>query len=264
MTKLPIALTSPHARGKVVKDIQFLLQGHGPKFKHAFYRGARDGEYGPATANAVRKAKWALGYPKSRVNGTVGERFVKIMQGKQALTPLMRLRRRKRLAAARKAAAAGGLNAKVQGLAGHFVGTVESPRGSNSQMFGRWYGLDRQPWCAIFVSYVLTHSGRSFRYSYVPTVAADARAGRNRLRAIPYSAVQAALKAGHPVVACFDWPGESPGTPDHIGFVSHVIDGSSFATIEGNTSLGNQSNGGAVMLRKRNRRDVQAFVRARV
>ena len=33
------------------------------------------------------------------------------------------------------------------------VGVRESPPGSNRTMFGRWFGVDGVPWCAIFVSY---------------------------------------------------------------------------------------------------------------
>ncbi|MDP9285221.1 MAG: hypothetical protein M3P41_09785, partial [Actinomycetota bacterium] len=33
------------------------------------------------------------------------------------------------------------------------VGVRESPPGSNRTMFGRWFGVDGVPWCAIFASY---------------------------------------------------------------------------------------------------------------
>ena len=33
------------------------------------------------------------------------------------------------------------------------VGVRESPPGSNRTMFGRWFGVDGVPWCAVFASY---------------------------------------------------------------------------------------------------------------
>jgi hypothetical protein len=82
------------------------------------------------------------------------------------------------------------------------------------------------------------------------------------------------------VVALFDWPGESPGIADHIGITvpepflaaqhpallasarsmwGHLGHGD-FWSVEGNTSPTNDSNGGEVWLRKRNRSLVLAFV----
>src|SRR6516165_8549449 len=34
-----------------------------------------------------------------------------------------------------------------------WLGTAESPPGSNRTPFGAWFGLDGVPWCNIFVSY---------------------------------------------------------------------------------------------------------------
>jgi hypothetical protein len=59
-------------------------------------------------------------------------------------------------------------------------------------------------------------------------------------------------------LVCFDWEGN--GVADHIGLYEKDLPGSEFQTIEGNTSVGNNSNGGEVMRRKRNRSQVQAFV----
>ncbi len=33
------------------------------------------------------------------------------------------------------------------------IGTKEDPMGSNRTKYGAWYGMDGQPWCAMFVSY---------------------------------------------------------------------------------------------------------------
>ena len=39
------------------------------------------------------------------------------------------------------------------------IGTKENPPGTNSNKYGKWYNWDRQPWCAMFVSYCLHGAG---------------------------------------------------------------------------------------------------------
>lgn len=129
------------------------------------------------------------------------------------------------------------------------VGVKESPPGSNRTMFGRWFGVDGVPWCAIFASYcfdVGAHTvlcrgwpgaGVTKRgVAYVPTLAAWLRAtGR----------VVEQARAGDIVV--FDWDG---GVPDHVGIVIRV-DGEQLQTVEGNTGATSASDGGEVMRRRR-------------
>jgi hypothetical protein len=256
-----LRLTSPHMRGKEVSSAQALLAGHGKVFKHKCYGGKVDGEYGPATAGAVKQAKYRLGYPKRKIDTAYGPDLNAILTGRKKRGRIMLALAKRRAKAEAKHALAGGLRKKVVALAGHYVGTHEYPAGSNMQPFGKWYGANGVPWCAIFVSYVLSHCGRPFKESYVPTIVANARAARGRTRVIPAHSVKEALANGHVVLACFDWPGESPGTADHVGFaVSGVAGDGSFHTIEGNTALGNDSNGGEVMRRIRYAGTVQAFV----
>jgi hypothetical protein len=139
------------------------------------------------------------------------------------------------------------------------VGVRESPPGSNRTMFGRWFGVDGVPWCAIFVSYcfdvgagvVLCRgwhgAGTGPRgVAYVPTLSAWLRAtGR-------------AVDEPQPGdLAIFDWDG---GLPDHVGIVVQAA-GSGLATVEGNTAVGNDSDGGEVMRRERRRAQVALFGR---
>lgn len=157
---------------------------------------------------------------------------------------------------------------KAIALATAQIGTKESPANSNNVKYNTWYyghtvSGAQYAWCAVFVSWVLTHVGRPFKYAYVPAVVSDARAKKNGMSVIAWSGVKAALAAGHVVLACYDWPGESPGVADHIGFVKDVVDATNFHAIEGNTaptSNGSQSNGGEVCLKLRPKMDVQAFV----
>jgi CHAP domain-containing protein len=129
------------------------------------------------------------------------------------------------------------------------VGVRESPPGSNRTTFGRWYGVDGVPWCAIFASYcfdvgagvVLCRGWHGAGVgprgvAYVPTLSAWLRA-TNRVVCEP--------EPGDLVV--FDWDG---GLPDHVGIVVRPT-GRGIDTVEGNTAVGNDSDGGEVMRRSR-------------
>lgn len=39
------------------------------------------------------------------------------------------------------------------------LGIKENPPDSNRTKYGVWYGMDGQPWCAMFVSYCLYQAG---------------------------------------------------------------------------------------------------------
>jgi hypothetical protein len=150
-----------------------------------------------------------------------------------------------------------GLSKRALALARHYIGTKEYPAGSNVTLFGKWYGEVGVPWCAIFVSYVLSHTGRPFKYAYVPSIVADARSGKNGLRAIPSARVNAAIAAGHPVLVTYDW--NHDGTADHVGFATGVSNGYVTA-VEGNTGDANWSNGGEVLKETRPLGLVEQFV----
>ncbi|HKE76635.1 MAG TPA: CHAP domain-containing protein [Acidimicrobiales bacterium] len=139
------------------------------------------------------------------------------------------------------------------------IGNAESPAGSNKQAYGAWYGMNGVPWCAIFCTWAFELSGDSpafvkgSRYSYVPYVVADARAGRYGL-----------TTTDDPIpgdLVAYDWGYD--GTYDHIGIFEQWSGGGSFQAVEGNTSTSNDSNGGQVMRRTRNRGS-QATVFVRV
>jgi hypothetical protein len=107
------------------------------------------------------------------------------------------------------------------------------------------------PWCAMFVTWCDQLSGnptpsfaKGSRYAYVPYIVSDARLGYNGL------SVTSSPKPGD--LVCFDWNWD--GEYDHIGIVSVVPSSSGiFKAIEGNTSTSDNSNGGQVMERSRDR-----------
>lgn len=123
--------------------------------------------------------------------------------------------------------------------------------GNNDTKYGKWYGLNNQPWCAMFVSWCFSEANLS------QLVAAQTKKGfascdaglkwftkRNRL--IPVGQAQ----PGDVVFFQFD----TDAQPDHVGIVIKN-DGKKYLwCIEGNTSgdtKGSQSNGDGVYTKKR-------------
>lgn len=129
----------------------------------------------------------------------------------------------------------------VLSLARSKLGTVESPPNSNNQEFGIWYGFNRQPWCAMFVSWVMAHAGLADQYRFA-SVAASLRWARQNGRHTT------SFKAGY--VACRLYN----STTGHTGIIEAVHRDGTVTTIEGNTAgdnLGDQRDGGIVARRRR-------------
>lgn len=128
------------------------------------------------------------------------------------------------------------------------IGYTESPAGSNKTKYGKWYGLDGHPWCAMFVSWCFASAGliklvdvetpKGFHY----TPRALTRFKEEGRGVSKYDA-----KPGDIVFFQFD----SDPQVDHVGIVESVTE-KGLVCIEGNTSIsGSQSNGGAVLRRPR-------------
>jgi CHAP domain-containing protein len=145
---------------------------------------------------------------------------------------------------------AGSLRRRALDKAVSQLGYTESPAGSNNNKYGDWYGMNYQPWCAMFVTWCFEQVGdsssfvRGSRYSYCPYVVGDARAGRYGL-----------TTTDDPIpgdLVVYDWGYDT--LYDHIGIFERWTNGTSqFNAIEANTSVDNNSNGGEVMRRNRSR-----------
>lgn len=138
------------------------------------------------------------------------------------------------------------------------VGYTESPRNSNKTKYGKWFGLDGVAWCGMFVSWCYDQTG--YR---LPKI------GFSKGFAGCQTAVAHFKKTGEITkepqvgdIVFFDWNGD--GKYDHTGiFNGWKEKGKTMYTIEGNTSLTNQSNGGEVMSRERENKNV-IFVHPKV
>jgi hypothetical protein len=246
----PLAVTSPHLRGKRVRAAQFLLSKN--RFKRDFLKGRIDGVWDPVSGHSADQARWELGYPKSKVNtGKFGNSLYDFLRtdGKaKRLSPLMVARRKVRLAELKRRR-----NKKYLALqiARSQVGINESPPYSNRCKFSYWYGYIG-PWCAMFTEYCLVKAG-------------IIKGARSAL-AYWYEWMGRARRHGMSITNDPE-PGDivvfhiSQG---HVGFFDHWINRSrgDFATVEGNTSLSSDDDGGEVMRRTRNRyRHNAVFVR---
>ena len=151
------------------------------------------------------------------------------------------------------------LNAElITNLAISQIDYVEVP--DNKTMYGKWYGMDGQPWCAMFVSWVFNQSGYSKRIAASTEkgfASCDAGlkwfAKKNKL--VPIGQAQ----AGDIVFFQFD----NDAQPDHVGIVVKNT-GKQLVCVEGNTSSdkkGSQSNGGGVYRKKRPYSVVMAVAR---
>ena len=122
---------------------------------------------------------------------------------------------------------------------------------NNDTVFGKWYGMNNQPWCAMFVSKCFDEAGA------VKLVAASTRKGfagcdagyqwfvKNK-QTVPVGKAQ----PGDVVFFNFD---KTPTDTEHVGIVVKN-DGKNIHCYEGNTSgdsKGSQANGDGVFLKKR-------------
>ena len=140
----------------------------------------------------------------------------------------------------------------------HELGVTENPAGSNKQKFGEWFGFNGVEWCAIFCSWVYDQAGFPIGH---PKFKTDFMKG---FASVPFGMniwkdhITKDPKMGDLVL--FDW--DKDKSPDHVGLFVEWMDKTAglFYTIEGNTSAGNDSNGGQVQKRQRNLANVQCFI----
>lgn len=148
-------------------------------------------------------------------------------------------------------------------LATHFADTHYKEGKNNDSIFGKWYGLNHQPWCAMFVSYCFYKAGFGKLVAASSSKGfASCTAGLNWFKAHKRVVSTKTAKPGD--IVFFNFHGTS--SPDHVGIVitndpKHKI----LHTVEGNTvnptGAGDQVNGDGAYYKTRPYGYVVATVR---
>lgn len=121
------------------------------------------------------------------------------------------------------------------------LGYSEGP--NNTTKFGAWYGLNNQPWCAMFVSWCAWRAEvRPIvpRHAYTP-------AGANWYKARGRWGSEPRVGA----IAYYDLAGL--GRISHVGVVERVLEGGAWYSLEGNTNAAGSRTGGSVRRQTRTR-----------
>lgn len=130
------------------------------------------------------------------------------------------------------------------------LGTTESPAGSNNVMYNTaYYGREvydglwdtEFPWCVVFLWWCFRQAGAAELF-YGGSKTASCR------QLLSYHKRQAATDYQPGDIIFYNFHGKT--TAEHVG-ICESAGGSSIVTIEGNTGVGNDANGGAVMRRTR-------------
>ncbi len=127
------------------------------------------------------------------------------------------------------------------------LGQVEKPLNSNKTKYGKWFGYDGVRWCGTFVSWCYSAAGFP-----LPKIGFT-KGFAGCQTAVSYFKKNNQI-TNNPIggdIVFFDW--NKDGRYDHTGIFVKWLNENEFETIEGNTSIGNDSNGGVVMRRKRNK-----------
>ena len=140
------------------------------------------------------------------------------------------------------------MNRRALDIARRELGSTESPAGSNRTKYGKWLGLDGQPWCMSFVQWCFDQAGAP-----LPCRTGSCSALLRWYRANQPERVVPDPMPGDIVIYRFG----------HTGIVESAS-GSDVTAIEGNTSPGqggSQDNGGGVFRRTRKRSLAEAYIR---
>lgn len=135
-------------------------------------------------------------------------------------------------------------------LARKELGVHEVPAGSNWGPRVKQYlasaGLTRPaPWCMAFVNWCYRQAGLDIKHPNEASVGFFEQWARQNGYLVS--------KPEPGDIVCYRF--DSDSWPDHVGLVEKVRPDGSIETIEGNTGIGNDANGGIVMRRSRSARN---------
>lgn len=138
---------------------------------------------------------------------------------------------------------------KLLKVAAAEIGYVEAPMNTNRTKYGKWFGLDGQPWCGMFVSWCYAQAGMP-----LPSIGFSKGFAGCQTAGAYFKKKGWVVNEPQPGdIVLFDW--QNDGRYDHTGIVVKRLTATTIETIEGNTSAINQSNGGQVQRRTRNIRN---------
>jgi hypothetical protein len=124
------------------------------------------------------------------------------------------------------------------------IGYVE--KSGNETKYGEWFGLNGTPWCGIFVSWVYATAGYMLPKIGWMKGYAGCQYAYEYFKKVGW--ITSSPSPGD--IVLYDFNGD--GRYDHTGiFCMWNKQVGKFTAIEGNTSVGNNTNGGMVMKRIR-------------
>ena len=133
------------------------------------------------------------------------------------------------------------------------LGSTESPAGSNRTRYGRWFGLDGNPWCMMFIQWC-------FAQAEVTLPRKTASCG-DLMRAAQAAGCWIVRDFQPGDVVIYDFSGQRK-TTQHCGIVEMELPDYGVQAIEGNTSeRGSQDNGGLVCRKARAQKYIIGAVR---
>ena len=148
---------------------------------------------------------------------------------------------------------------KIKELCDKQLGYTEGA--NNDTIFGKWYGLNNQPWCAMAASKIFFDAGAIASVANTKKGFASCDAWLKYLTKNNQLVPVGQAKRGDLVFFQFDQDAE----PDHVGIVKYHNTRLRYLQVyEGNTSSGNagsQSNGDGFYLKKRNYQTIMAVAR---
>ena len=130
---------------------------------------------------------------------------------------------------------------KILEIARNEIGYRETP--SNLTKYGKWYGLDGNPWCMMFVMWCFDQAGALPLLPKRTASCTDLMSAAKKANCW----ITSGFRPGDVVLYNFD---RNPANSEHVGIVESV-NATSIIAIEGNTSSTSNANGGQVMRRNR-------------
>lgn len=255
-------LSTPMMKGADVKALQVAIAADFKHRKIDWLPIARDRALGLQTRHAAKFDAWALGLATKRINrikdGTIDEATQRLLRDPSKRSRLDRIRERRRkgrLAKIRKAQTEG--PAAAVAYARSFVGTTESPAGSNTgpthtnakgqkggvSFWEAYWGLGACFWCLCFASYCAKAiGGAKIAGNCTFSVAIEGYARNHENGWVQVPVAQA--KPGDISI----WKFDGPNAPSDHGELIVAVSRGPKEDVGGNTSSegGSQSNGGGV------------------